>query len=340
MPYSSPRPSSNLRNISPSGDVTTPTLPDTAARRDSRVLASQTSLQAQPEWHIPVYGNNPGPLRSTTDVNERRDSRPRRVSLIPVGPNDERRDSDTTLIGEREKNAYKKYSMSSYKHPYDIHPPPGVYIGSRDVPPPPVPEKITRRLISQRPQDDELGGDDPVNERELKKRGILANYIDLYALDYTNQYPEDREEPRRPAARQMSRADSDYGKRYTAMPRKMCRSGTMPSMMSFGSEIYDPDDPKITGFRKRELDDQEDLEKNALRQMDYKARRKERQRIKIEFNICCMSAFFSLGLSASSHSCSYDTQTGVYHQTGPCSNDVWCTIPSDRVSARCCRPDP
>ncbi|KAF8165217.1 hypothetical protein B0H34DRAFT_780172 [Crassisporium funariophilum] len=60
------------------------------------------------------------------------------------------------------------------------------------------------------------------------------------------------------------------------------------SRMSSGSEILDPDDPRITGVEPNQLDDQEDLEKNTLRQMDYRTRRKHIQRIRIEFNISSM----------------------------------------------------
>ncbi|KAH7887628.1 hypothetical protein F5I97DRAFT_1806015 [Phlebopus sp. FC_14] len=51
------------------------------------------------------------------------------------------------------------------------------------------------------------------------------------------------------------------------------------------SEILDADDPRMTGVTKRCLDDYEDEKRNALRQMDYRQRRKERQRVRIEFNV-------------------------------------------------------
>ncbi|KAI0788559.1 DUF1212-domain-containing protein [Abortiporus biennis] len=57
------------------------------------------------------------------------------------------------------------------------------------------------------------------------------------------------------------------------------------SMLSVDSQLVDPDDPAVTGIRKRSLDDAEEAEKNIARQMSYKARRKERQRMRIEFNI-------------------------------------------------------
>ncbi|KAH7930731.1 DUF1212-domain-containing protein [Leucogyrophana mollusca] len=51
------------------------------------------------------------------------------------------------------------------------------------------------------------------------------------------------------------------------------------------SEILDADDPRLTGITKDCLDDYEDERRNALRQMDYRQRRKERQKVRIEFNV-------------------------------------------------------
>ncbi|KAH8102446.1 DUF1212-domain-containing protein [Cristinia sonorae] len=56
-------------------------------------------------------------------------------------------------------------------------------------------------------------------------------------------------------------------------------------MASFDSQLLDADDPYITGNRVRSLDDEADLERNVLKQMDYRTRRKERERMKIEFNV-------------------------------------------------------
>jgi hypothetical protein len=67
----------------------------------------------------------------------------------------------------------------------------------------------------------------------------------------------------------------------------MRRGDSTFSMTSFGSDVLDPDDPRVTGMTSTQLDDQEDLEKNTLRQMDYRARRKHIQRIRIEFNVSC-----------------------------------------------------
>ncbi|TFK55913.1 DUF1212-domain-containing protein [Heliocybe sulcata] len=62
------------------------------------------------------------------------------------------------------------------------------------------------------------------------------------------------------------------------------------SMQSEGDELLDSDDPRVTGIKKKCLDDQEDVEKQCMKQMDYKARKKERMRMRIEFNVSSMLA--------------------------------------------------
>ncbi|KAJ3710400.1 DUF1212-domain-containing protein [Lentinula raphanica] len=59
-------------------------------------------------------------------------------------------------------------------------------------------------------------------------------------------------------------------------------------MVSTNSEVIDPDDPRVTGVKATYLEDPEDIEKNTLRQMDYRHRRKHLMRVKIEFNVTSM----------------------------------------------------
>ncbi|KAH9077334.1 hypothetical protein EDB83DRAFT_2217931 [Lactarius deliciosus] len=65
------------------------------------------------------------------------------------------------------------------------------------------------------------------------------------------------------------------------------RPGLVHSQSSFG---YDPDDPKLTGTKKVSQDDPEDAESRCrqemnLQYMTYRQRRKEAQKIKIQFNV-------------------------------------------------------
>jgi hypothetical protein len=290
---------------------TSPILPTSAAvRPESRRLPAPQQTAAQPfrlevhttpEWHIPVYGEI-----SRLPAPDSFDDFPiRRISRIPVAPDDERRGSEgsaDTLHGDRDDDdPYKKFSLSSYQHPYDIPMPPDAYLNPRPVPAPPAQPRRSalRRSVSfaddrhvreyepEDTADDHCELDDDEHERELKRRGLLSNFLDLYTLDHTGTGPDDEEMQKGKTNRRTSRSDSDNSTAYKPPRRKMRRADSMASMGSIGSELYDPDDPRVTGIKKEYIDDPDDLEKNALRQMDYKSRRKVRQRIRIEFNICC-----------------------------------------------------
>lgn len=50
----------------------------------------------------------------------------------------------------------------------------------------------------------------------------------------------------------------------------------------------DPDDPVLTGAHKQWQEDYEDVERQMVREMSYKQRRKQLSRVKIEYNISCM----------------------------------------------------
>jgi hypothetical protein len=142
---------------------------------------------------------------------------------------------------------------------------------------------------------DNEGPLEAARDRDMKRRGILPNLIDLYGLNHGGGglSGDDEDERReRVTDRQSPRSASDYSMGYSSARPDMRRADSMGSMMSVGSDFLDPDDPRVTGITKEYLDDPEDLEKNALRQMDYKARRKERQRIRIEFNISCVCPSF------------------------------------------------
>ena len=291
------------------------TLPASAAsRRESRYLPGPLQsvapphypeMHSAPQWHFPVYTDNPHPGNDVESIEE---FPIRRVSRLPIVPDDDRRDSDATLFNgtQREDDRYKKYSLSSYNHPYDITPPPGTH------PPPHAPPQISapprrsalRRSVSFA-ENDHVREYDPNNgganvdeeesfnfahERELKKRGILSNYLDLYALDHDDPRGGDDVEKQKEKGT-MNSTPSQTGLEHangSAVPRqKLRRFESTTSMGSTATDLFDPDDPKVTGVKKQYLDDLEDIEKNVLRQMDYKSRRKARQRIRIEFNICC-----------------------------------------------------
>ena len=52
-------------------------------------------------------------------------------------------------------------------------------------------------------------------------------------------------------------------------------------------QVVEPDDPAVTGAHKEFQEDYEDVERQMVREMSYKQRRKALSRIKIEYNISC-----------------------------------------------------
>lgn len=105
------------------------------------------------------------------------------------------------------------------------------------------------------------------NERH---KGMFANLLELYGID-----PQEEENQQRQQNNVSSEEDRPWHLRRA------------DSLASQDSQALDPDDPIVTGECKMLLDDAEDLERACLRQMNYKARRKYRDRVRIEFNITC-----------------------------------------------------
>jgi uncharacterized membrane protein YjjP (DUF1212 family) len=241
----------------------------------------------EPQWQIPIYDTtqhySPAGVQSPEEFPSRH--------LSDIAPDEARRTSDVTLnngSGEDMNDRYAKYSFSSYQHPYDIQPPQDVYSGpggsaaqSSQRPP------ARRRSVSFSdkqptvreyiPYEEET---DAETERTLKKRGIPSNMLDLYALNAQNQGQMEMQ-------RQGSETGSD-GYAYTSARNFMRRRDSAASTASGGSDMLDPDDPRVTGVRARYLEDPEDIEKHTLRGMDYRSRRKHRRRVKIEFNVSCI----------------------------------------------------
>lgn len=62
----------------------------------------------------------------------------------------------------------------------------------------------------------------------------------------------------------------------------------------FDDELYEqvvePEDPAVTGAHREFQEDYEDVERQMVREMTYKQRRKALSRIKIEYNISCESS--------------------------------------------------
>jgi len=182
------------------------------------------------------------------------------------------------------------FCWSSHQHPYEIEPPSRVYndatfgtrrstIGSeeavrrdsatlggggsggyaRQLPP-----RYSTIAVNEAPQSLPM---------PRRSRGGFANMLELWRV-YWEQAPEQSEFviPRDALLR------GDHS-----------RPWLVRSQSSFG---YDPDDPKITGMQKVSQDDPEDAESQCRQQMNlqymtYRQRRKEAQKIRIQYNVTC-----------------------------------------------------
>ncbi|OBZ76083.1 Pheromone-regulated membrane protein 10 [Grifola frondosa] len=269
-----------------------------------------TGDSSLPQWNFPAYQNN-YPAARLANQRANQDIPPHmmypsdrsrdynHLSLPPTGSvydnsgsanpdseDDSRRPSDassSTLFDEAGRYAEddSRYSMSSYRHPYDIKPPADAYSRSQ-----PYhrgsgrPNQSTNSADEDEDRDDQTDvGDEGCNlgSRDDRRRGVLANMIDLYADNYARRNRDDDD-----SSESMSRMNSYTPSAISSQPWNLRRRD---SAASNNSQVIDPDDPTVTGERKAQLDDPEDIEKACMRQMSYKARRKLRQRIRIEFNI-------------------------------------------------------
>lgn len=189
----------------------------------------------------------------------------------------------------------EKYALASHRHPHDIPPPQPAY-DPKSVPRPRHPNKVSfaaetkyrdgdnfdteAQASTKRDHEGELEDVDidsepnycEMNDRDGRSKGIVANLMELYGIPPgTNGLPYSRSQAYEAVGKSGSRP----------------RSNSDASDSDTYSEVLDPDDPRVTNITKRCLDDYEDERRNALRQMDYRQRRKEQQKIRIEFNISC-----------------------------------------------------
>lgn len=137
--------------------------------------------------------------------------------------------------------------------------------------------------------DDEQHGDQPLLYpiedpmlRQRQHRGLQSEKVKLWNVERGADLEE--------------LEDGRFGSNETrvALPTLSRRS----SIDSAGSLAYDDDDPRVTGIRREQLDDQVEREaftrrSMALKNMSYRERKKEAARMTIQYNVTC-----ALGWSA------------------------------------------
>ena len=299
------------------------------ARSPPSSVASPQSTrpsETRPDWHTPNYQRTSPP--GCGDGIARPESA---VSPLSTGKDTRQTfdDSSSTLysgsspvrrpaLRSRESS---RYSFSSYRHPYDIRPPSEAYKASSP-----------RSRASVDDASDYSDGDEDdrrtmvastvdLGKREDRHRGYLSNLLDLYNYDAGNTTAMDNGLARLRRRTRVNRFnsldsamashDSGYGMRR------------LDSFASDCSQVLDPDDPTITGERRMELDDPEDIERAAMKQMSYKARRKHQQRIRIEFNISCMSDSVLISDPRSLLPFSRPPSPEIPHAARQSPNDLW-----------------
>ena len=265
----------------------------------SLIMASENNLAKRSARHsgqqIPSNSAIRRPVQSPYEELPEQHEDDRRVSVIPLG--DDAADSRapfahlrSSVSSASEPNSistpgdpYRKYSLSSYEHPYDIPPPERIHANTVTSANAIRPSTLRRNVEFE---EIPTYGDNNKDDQTQKRQGILANMMQWYSMSNpgTHQIPS-QDKPELTRRHPSTFSENDYG--YSSAVNGMRRGDSTFSMMSFGSDVLDPDDPRVTGARATKLDDQEDLEKNVLRQMDYRARRKHIQRIRIEFNVSC-----------------------------------------------------
>ncbi|CAA7259888.1 unnamed protein product [Cyclocybe aegerita] len=213
----------------------------------------------------------------------------RRFSALPLGTSQPVMPPPANNDPPR-SGANRKFSLASYEHPYDIAPPDYTY-NRLSTPSFSAHQSsdlqrgsfIAPKDLKEQPEKAATG--DAHVEQEQKRRGLLSNMMDWYSMarSGTHSIPEMTKDPG------STFSETDYGYSSALRDRgEMWRRGSAYSNASVDSEMMDPDDPRVTGVKAKQLEDQVDLERNTLRQMDYKTRRKHIQRIRIEFNVSSM----------------------------------------------------
>lgn len=239
------------------------------------------------EWHFPdgspivppppTYGSSRGRSPSDAEVDSSRRSSDTSTNTLV----DESASPNPTTPTQKQP---RHSSLSYQKHPYDIQQPRSFRTDTKYTS---LKERMPRNEISapaeesEPPYGPEFDLEQTVEataQLTHRRRGYLSNLIDLYNTagdEVENTYETRKRESIIQATRRASKLID-------------------PLAYDAEWELLDRDDPIVTGAKKRNLEDLDDIEKNARRQQTYKERRKERQRIRVEYNLCCKCDFLSL----------------------------------------------
>lgn len=192
-------------------------------------------------------------------------------------------DSDATLSGRQDSTS--DINFSSYRHPYEIRPPApaheyGVGTNSQQEKKGSIEDQYYIPAADTKNWDEEVAKEAPITA--LRRPGLTSNIIQLLQL----QAEEGEETNRTPV--DIESSDFKIGQRQPWGVRRI------DELAPEEDALIDPEDPIVTGCRKTSTQAEEDMGKMMLRSMSYNERRRERSRMRIEFNTTCAHSCFIL----------------------------------------------
>jgi hypothetical protein len=222
-------------------------------------MASEDNLaehSAHPAQQTPLNPAIRRPGQSPLEELSEQHEDGRRVSVIPLGDHDAAGSrapfahlrnsvssaSESKLI-RAPRNPYRKYSLSSYEHPYDIPSPERIHAStttSANAIRPSALRKSVGFSVPDHAQETSTYGDNNEGDQTQKRQGILANMMHWYSMGNsgTHQIPS-QDKPELTRRHPSTFSESDYG--YSSAVNGMRRGDSTFSMMSFGTDliVYD-----------------------------------------------------------------------------------------------------
>lgn len=179
--------------------------------------------------------------------------------------------SNRTLHGRpRFQHDDDKYSLGSYRHPYEIPRPPDAH-DTFHTPSPLVPSPS-----------DEASGD--IKESNSSNVDLENGYFP--ELDH-DEDGEDGSAPIEDGGPLSYLVDGDEDNNWDNLDAQQPSDDEGEEADTLYEHVIDDDDPVVTGKKKQYLEDYEDLEELVQEQMNYKERRKAARAVKIQYNISC-----------------------------------------------------
>lgn len=199
-----------------------------------------------------------------------------------------------------------QYSLSSYRHPYDIPPPPNAHTAQKL--PPPSPASPAKEPLATK-VDLEMGcpHESEHPSAPIEDGGVLSSLVDN---DEDNNWDNlDEQQP--------SSDEEDDG----------APAGNLYE------QVMDEDDPRVTGEKKNHMEDYDDLDDMMQKQMSYRERRKAARAVKIQYNVSCEFPYGLYVVLDTKHAVSDREPREILDKARPCFNDVWSPVSPHRVSA-------